>query len=115
MDKKAQAYKKLLGERNSAQKLYYGVCDDLDEQLDELIKVKEERNKFRKERDQLEQQISNYEGEETTNSEVWAEMIMMAESQSMIKEMEKDYEKRKRKRKDIDIDGTSTRSTTEIS
>ena len=111
MNKKAQAFKKLLGERNSAQQLYYGVCEVLDQQCDETIKVKEERNKFRKERDQLKQQISDYEGEETTNSEVWAELIMSANSQSMIEEMEKDYEKRKRKIKDIDE--ISTRISTE--
>ena len=95
----------MLGERNTAQQLYYGACEELDQQIDETIEVQKERNKFREERDrykkernQLKEQISNYEGVETSNSDLWAELKTLADSQSMIKKMEEDYEKRKRYR-----------------
>ena len=109
MDKNIQAFKKVLGERNTAQQLYFGVCKELDQQLDEIMEAKKETNKIRAERNsykkelkKLKEEVSFYEGVEDANADAWAELLLAAESQSLIKEMEEDYEKRKRKVKDIE-------------
>ena len=93
-------------ERNFAQQLYYKVCEDLDQQMDETIEVKEERNRYKEERDrykkernQLKEKLDSWKEGETTNTDVWAEMMVVVDSQSLIKQMQEDYEKRK---KDID-------------